>query len=76
MGLLGVPSIATTLDRLSHGEPLTNAGKANVPLLKPETADAAMAAAAALPAVSRGALKASDAAVRAILGTLKRRRLR
>ena len=66
MGLLGVPSIATTLDRLSYGEPLTNAGKANVPLLKPETADAAMAAAAALPAVSRGALKASDAAVRAI----------
>ena len=66
MGLLGVPSIATTLDRLSYGEPLTNIGKANVPLLKPETADAAMAAAAALPAVSRGALKASDAAVRAI----------
>ena len=66
MGLLGVPSIATTLDRLSYGEPLTNIGKANVPLLKPETADAAMAAAAALPAVSRGALKASDAAVQAI----------
>ena len=37
-----------------------------MPLLKPETADAAMAAAAALPAVSRGALKASDAAVQAI----------
>jgi hypothetical protein len=51
---------------LSYGEPLTNIGKANVPLLKPETADAAMAVAAALPAVSRGALKASDAAVRAI----------
>lgn len=40
---LGVPSIATTLDRLSYGEPITNINKANVPLLKPETAEAAMA---------------------------------
>lgn len=38
-GLLGIPSLAKTVDRLSYGEPLTNAGKANVPFLKPETGD-------------------------------------
>ncbi len=37
-------SVAKTLDRLSYGEPLTNAGKANVPFLRPETADVAMMA--------------------------------
>lgn len=41
-GLLGGPAIAKTLDRLSYGEPLTNMSTANVPLLKPETADAAL----------------------------------
>lgn len=35
-------SVAKTLDRLSYGDPLTNKGKANVPFLKPETADVAM----------------------------------
>lgn len=35
-------SLAKTADRLSYGESLTNAGKANVPFLKPETADVAM----------------------------------
>ena len=43
-GLLGLPSLATTAQRASYGEPLTNAGKANVPFLKPETADALMMA--------------------------------
>lgn len=66
--LIGVPALATTANRLSYGEPLTNAGMANVPFLKPETADAAMALAAAAPAVARGALRASDAAVRGITG--------
>lgn len=44
-GLLDLPSIATTAQRASYGEPLTNAGKANVPFLKPETANALMMAA-------------------------------
>jgi hypothetical protein len=39
-----LPSLATTADRISYGEPLTNINKANVPLLKPETADALMMA--------------------------------
>jgi len=47
-------SIAKVLDRRSYGEPLTNAGKANVPLLRPETADVAMMA----PLSPRNALAA------------------
>jgi hypothetical protein len=43
-GLLSLPSLATTAQRASYGEPLTNMGKANVPFLKPETADALMMA--------------------------------
>ena len=70
LGLLsdafGIGGTARTLDRLSYGEPITNIGKANVPLIPQDTADAAMLGAAALPMLSRGALKASDAAVRAI----------
>jgi hypothetical protein len=42
--VLGLGSIAKTADRLSYGDPLTNAKKANVPFLKPETADALMMA--------------------------------
>jgi hypothetical protein len=42
--VLGLGSIAKTADRLSYGDPLTNAKKANVPFLKPETADAMMMA--------------------------------
>ena len=44
---LGLPAVATTLDRMSYGQPLTTAGQANVPFLRPETADAAMFAAPA-----------------------------
>jgi hypothetical protein len=58
-GLLGLPSIATTAQRLSYGEPLTNIGKANVPLMKPETMDTLMTLApmamAAAPYVAKGA---------------------
>jgi hypothetical protein len=43
-GLLSLPSLATTAQRASYGAPLTNAGQANVPFLKPETADALMMA--------------------------------
>ena len=37
-------SLAKTADRMSYGSPLTNARQANVPWLKPETADALMMA--------------------------------
>jgi len=43
-GLLGVQSLATTADRMSYGNALTNFKVANVPFLKPETADALMMA--------------------------------
>jgi len=52
---LGLPQVATTLDRASYGEPLTNIGKANVPLLRPETADAAMALAPGMVGAARKA---------------------
>lgn len=42
--LAGLNSLAVTANRLSYGDPLTNAKKANVPFLKPETADALMMA--------------------------------
>lgn len=58
MGLLAdavsLGSIAKTADRLSYGDALTNARKANVPFLKPETADVAMMA----PLSPRNALAA------------------
>ena len=48
LGLLAdavaLPSMATTAQRASYGEPLTNGKAANVPLLKSETADALFAA--------------------------------
>lgn len=43
--LIGLPAVQRTLDRYSYGQPLTNAGKANVPLIPKDTADAAMAVA-------------------------------
>ena len=48
LGLLsdafGIGGTARTLDRLSYGEPITNIGKANVPLIPQDTADAALSA--------------------------------
>jgi hypothetical protein len=73
LGLLAdaasLQSLATTAQRVSYGEPLTNKGKANVPFLRPETADVAMMA----PLSPRNALAAlgmvggfgDDAAMRA-----------
>lgn len=40
--LLESTGIPKTIERMSYGEPLTNIGQANVPLLKPETAEAMM----------------------------------
>ncbi|MFM7009699.1 MAG: hypothetical protein ACKO0Z_10275, partial [Betaproteobacteria bacterium] len=42
MDFLGVPATARTVERLSYGQPITNVGKANVPLLPDDTAEAAM----------------------------------
>lgn len=39
-GLLESTGIPKTTERMAYGEDLTNIGRANVPLLKPETADA------------------------------------
>jgi hypothetical protein len=41
-GLLGTTGLPQTVERMAYGEPLTNIGRANVPLLKPETAEAIM----------------------------------
>ena len=41
--LLGIPAASRVLDKLSYGEPITNAGKANVPLIPDDTFDAATA---------------------------------
>ena len=40
--LLESTGLPKTIERMSYGEPLTNIGRANVPLLKPETAEAMM----------------------------------
>jgi hypothetical protein len=48
-GLLGTTGLPQTVERMAYGEPLTNIGRANVPLLKPETADALMTVAPMLP---------------------------
>ena len=41
-GLLESTGIPKTTERMAYGEDLTNIGRANVPLLKPETAEAMM----------------------------------
>lgn len=57
---LALPQIASTLERYSYGQPLTNAGKANVPMLPSDTADALMAVA---PAVAKWPKQAAGAAL-------------
>ena len=37
-----IPALARTVERMSYGEPITNVGKANVPMLPDDTAAAAM----------------------------------
>jgi len=48
-GLLESTGIPKTTQRMAYGEPLTNIGRANMPLLKPETANAMMTVAPFLP---------------------------
>jgi hypothetical protein len=57
-GLLESTGIPKTTERMAYGEPLTNIGRANVPLLKPETADALMNVAPLAPMVGRLASRA------------------
>ena len=52
-GLLESTRIPQTTQRMAYGEPLTNIGRANVPLLKPETAEAMMNVAPFAPAVGK-----------------------
>jgi hypothetical protein len=54
-GLFESTGFPKTLERAAYGEPLTNIGMANVPTLKPETADLLMNVAPFAPAALRGA---------------------
>ena len=54
-GLLESTGLPKTLERAAYGEDLTNISRANVPMLKPETADALMTLAPLAPAALRGA---------------------
>ena len=53
--LLESTGLPKTIERMSYGEPLTNIGRANVPLLKPETAEAMMTVAPVAGPAARGA---------------------
>lgn len=55
---LGIGGLGRTLDRMSYGEPVTNLGKANVPLIPDDTFEAATAVgpvAGAVKAAGKGA---------------------
>jgi len=54
-GLLESTGIPKTTQRMAYGEPLTNIGIANVPLLKPETAEAIMTVAPMAPVAGKAA---------------------
>jgi hypothetical protein len=54
-GLLESTGLPKTAERLAYGEDLTNINRANMPLLKPETADALLNVAPLAPAVGKTA---------------------
>ncbi|CAB4151390.1 hypothetical protein UFOVP588_13 [uncultured Caudovirales phage] len=54
-GLLESTGIPKTTERMAYGEDLTNIGRANVPLLKPETAEAMMTVAPLAPVAGKAA---------------------
>ena len=67
--LLESTGIPKTIERMSYGEPLTNIGQANVPLLKPETAEAMMTVAPMAGPAARGAGRLVGSQInRAMLG--------
>lgn len=61
-GLLESTGVPKTLERLAYGEPLTNIQQANVPMLKPETAEALLTLLPA-PVGANKAAKALDPVV-------------
>lgn len=64
-GLLESTGIPKTTERMAYGEDLTNIGRANVPLLKPETAEAMMNVAPMVGPAARTAQRAAMSAGRA-----------
>jgi len=64
-GLLESTGIPKTTERMAYGEDLTNISRANVPLLKPETAEAIMTVAPMVGPAARSAERAAMAAGRA-----------
>jgi len=67
--LLESTGLPKTIERMSYGEPLTNIGQANVPLLKPETAEAMMTVAPMAGSAARGAGRLVGSQInRAMLG--------
>lgn len=63
-GLLESTGIPKTVERLAYGEPLTNVQRANVPLLRPETAEALMTLAPVPPVAGRATMAAGRAGER------------
>lgn len=63
-GLLESTGIPKTAERLAYGEPLTNIQRANVPLLRPETAEALLTVAPVPPVAGRATMAAGRAGER------------
>lgn len=63
-GLLESTGIPKTVERMAYGEPLTNVQMANVPLLRPETAEAALTLLPVPPAANRAAMSVGRAGER------------
>jgi len=69
---LGIPAIGRTVNRLSYGEPITNAGVANVPLVPSDLGETAMTLAPFVPAGARMAVKGAKAAGRGALQAVEK----
>ena len=63
-GLLESTGIPKTVERLAFGEPLTNIRQANVPVLRPETANALLTLAPVPPATGRATMAVGRAGER------------
>ena len=72
MEFLGVPALARTVERLSYGEPITNVGKANVPMLPDDTAESAMLVGPMAGPLSRVAKKTAKAGAKVVGEELNR----
>lgn len=72
MEFLGVPALARTVERMSYGEPITNVGKANVPMLPDDTAEAAITIAPIVGPLGRVAKKVGKAGAKVVGEELNR----